>query len=69
MVLESVWSSLQACPERVAMAVPAGGILTPTTDVTSVETGATMPMTATVSTREEGVGAAGGDTQQADSHN
>lgn len=52
MVPVSVWRCQQACPGR-AVAAPVGASLIPTTGVTSVGTGATTPMTATASARED----------------
>lgn len=51
-----VWKCQQGCHERAVVA-PADASLTPMIGVTSVGTGATMPMTATASAREEAVAA------------
>lgn len=59
MVPVFVWKCQQVCHERAVVA-PADASLTPMIGVTSVGTGATMPMIATASAREEAVAAGEG---------
>lgn len=59
MVPVFVWRCQQASPGR-AVGAQADASLTPMIGVTSVETGATMPMTATALAREEAVAAGEG---------
>lgn len=53
------WNCQQVCPESHVMADLVVALSIQMTDATSVVIGATMPMIATVSAREEAVAAAG----------